>query len=211
MYKKSSFLLGLFVLFTGVCTVQAKDIDFNQKIPEDVWQMTIREFRTPYEEDLQQAFFYHDGTQETSSDKRTVEYHVLVNENAVHLDEESYEILCRIVEAEAGNEDETGRMLVANVILNRVESSRFPNTVKGVVFQKKGGHCQFSPVANGRYDQVKVSERTREAVKKVLQGSDESQGALYFVNRYAANPDSMNWFDSRCTSLFTYGHHEFFL
>lgn len=211
MYKKSSFLLCLFMLFTGMCTVQAKDLDFGQKVPEDVLQMTIKEFQTAYEEeDLQQAFFFHDGTEGTSSVKRTVGYHVLVNENAVYLDEESYEILCRIVEAEAGNEDETGRMLVANVVLNRVESSRFPNTVKGVVFQKKGGHCQFSPVATGGYYRVKISEETKEAVGKVLQGADESQGALYFVNRYAANPDSMSWFDSKCTFLFTHGHHEFF-
>lgn len=211
MYKKSALLLCLFLLFTGMCSVQAKDIDLAQKMPEDVLQMTARELQEEYgQEDLQQAFFFHDGAEYTPSAKRTVGYHVLANENAVFLDEESYEILCRIVEAEAGNEDETGRMLVANVVLNRVESSRFPNTVKEVVFQKKGGHCQFSPVANGRYYQVKVSEKTRSAVEKVLRGADESRGALYFVNRYAANPDSMSWFDTRCTSLFTYGHHEFF-
>lgn len=195
MYKKSSFLLCLFMLFMGMCTVQAKDMDSGKTVPEDV---------------LQQAFFFHDGTEETSSTNRTVGYHVLVNENAVCLDEESYEILCRIVEAEAGNEDEAGRMLVANVVLNRVESSRFPDTVKGVVFQKKGGYCQFSPIATGGYYRVRISEQTREAVGKVLRGADASQGALYFVNRYAANPDSMSWFDSKCTFLFAHGHHEFF-
>ena len=137
-------------------------------------------------------------------------YNVLVNEDAIFLDEESVEILCRIVEAEAGSEDEKGRMLVANVVLNRLESSRFPNTVKGVVFQRGGGIYQFSPVANGRYYRVKVSKQTRDAVEKVLRGADESQGALYFVNRRAANSSYMNWFDTRCTFLFTYGRHEFF-
>lgn len=135
---------------------------------------------------------------------------MLVNENAIYLDKESIEILCRIVEAEAGTEDEKGRILVANVVMNRVESSRFPDTVKGVVFQKSGGLYQFSPVANGRYYRVTVSEETRKAVEKVLRGKDESQGALYFVNRYAANTEYMNWFDRRCTSLFSYGRHEFF-
>lgn len=211
MYKKCAFFLCLFLLFTGMCTVQAKDVDLNQKIPKDVLHMTVSELREEYGEDkLQQACFFHDGTEHVPSRERTVGYHVLVNVDAVYLDEESYEILCRIVEAEAGNEDETGRMLVANVVLNRVESSRFPDTVRDVVFQKKGGHCQFSPVANGRYDRVKVSEQTREAVKKVLRGADESQGALYFVNRYATDPANMSWFDTRCTRLFTHGRHEFF-
>lgn len=211
MYKKCAFLLCLFMLFTGMCTVQAKDINLEQKIPENVFQMTVSELQAGCgEEELQKAFFFHDGTEHTPPSNRTVGYQVLVNENAVFLDEESYEILCKIVEAEAGSEDEKGRMLVANVVLNRVESGRFPNTVKGVVFQKKGGHFQFSPVANGRYDRTKVSEKTRAAVGKVLQGADESQGALYFVNRYATDPGAMSWFDTRCTPLFTHGRHEFF-
>ena len=162
------------------------------------------------EEDIQEVYRFREMMQSISSPERTVDYSVLVNENAIYLDEESIEILCRIVEAEAGTEDEKGRILVANVVMNRVESSRFPDTVKGVVFQKSGGLYQFSPVANGRYYRVTVSEETRKAVEKVLRGKDESQGALYFVNRYAANTEYMNWFDRRCTSLFSYGRHEFF-
>ncbi len=94
--------------------------------------------------------------------------------------------------------------------MNRVESSRFPDTVKGVVFQKSGGLYQFSPVANGSYYKVSVSEKTREAVEKVLRGEDDSQGALYFVNRKAAKSEYMSWFDTKCTPLFSYGRHEFF-
>ena len=162
------------------------------------------------EEDIQEVYRFREMMQSISSPERTVDYSVLVNENAIYLDEESIEILCRIVEAEAETEDEKGRILVANVVMNRVESSRFPDTVKGVDFQKSGGLYQFSPVANGRYYRVTVSEETRKAVEKVLRGKDESQGALYFVNRYAANTEYMNWFDRRCTSLFSYGRHEFF-
>jgi len=199
------------MLITGMCAVNAKEVDLNQKLSGDVFDMTLDEVQAELEEeDMPQAYRFREMMQNVSSPERTVSYNVLVNENAVFLDEESYEILCRIVEAEAGNEDEKGRMLVANVVLNRVESSRFPDTVKGVVFQKSGGICQFSPVANGRYYHVKVSEKTREAVEKVLRGADESRGALYFVNRYAANAEYMSWFDRRCTALFSYGRHEFF-
>ena len=211
MYKNCALILGLSMLITGVCAVNAKEVDLNQKLSGDVFDMTLEEMQAEArEEDIQEIFRFREMLQNISSPERTVSYHVLVNEDAVFLDEESYDILCRIVEAEAGNEDEKGRMLVANVVLNRVESSRFPDTVKGVVFQKSGGLYQFSPVANGRYYRVTVSEKTKNAVDKVLRGEDESRGALYFVNRYAAKAEYMSWFDRKCTSLFTYGHHEFF-
>ena len=67
-------------------------------------------------------------------------------------------VLERIVEAEAGGENISGKMLVANVVLNRVESKDFPNSVSKVVFAHSGGTYQFSPVANGRYYSVKVSK-----------------------------------------------------
>lgn len=65
------------------------------------------------------------------------------------------------MEAEAGGEDENGKLLVANVVLNRVNSNIFPDTVTGVVYQKEFGVCQFSPVSDGRINRVRVSEETR--------------------------------------------------
>jgi Cell wall hydrolyses involved in spore germination len=211
MYKNCALILCLSMLITGMCAVNANELNMNQELSGGVLDMTLEEMQTELkEEDIQEVYRFREMMQSISSPERTVDYSVLVNENAIYLDKESIEILCRIVEAEAGTEDEKGRILVANVVMNRVESSRFPDTVKGVVFQKSGGLYQFSPVANGRYYRVTVSEETRKAVEKVLRGKDESQGALYFVNRYAANTEYMNWFDRRCTSLFSYGRHEFF-
>ena len=112
--------------------------------------------------------------------------------------------------AEAGGEDINGRILVANVILNRVQSEAFPNTVEGVVFQKHNGRFQFSPIYDGRYNRVKISEETVEAVERALAGEDYSKGALYFVSRKGAAPDKMRWFDNHLTRLFQYGGHEFF-
>lgn len=120
------------------------------------------------------------------------------------------EVLLRIVEAEATGEDIKGKMLVANVILNRVKSSQFPDTVKEVVFQKNGRTTQFSPIADGRYWSVSISKSTREAVERVLNGEDESQGALYFSARSKAKKSNMNWFDNNLTWLFKYGGHEFY-
>ncbi|MCB6759237.1 cell wall hydrolase, partial [Phocaeicola vulgatus] len=54
-------------------------------------------------------------------------------------------ILTRIVEAEATDKDMKSKILVANVILNRVRSKEFPNTIEQVVFQRTNGSVQFSP------------------------------------------------------------------
>ena len=120
------------------------------------------------------------------------------------------QILERIVEAEAGGENRKGKILVANVILNRVRHKEFPNTIKGVVFAHKGSRYQFSPIADGRYYKVHVSGDTKKAVRQALQGVDGSKGALYFMERRAADSSNVTWFDTALTKLFRYGCHEFY-
>lgn len=132
------------------------------------------------------------------------------DEEDVLLSHADYEALLRIVEAEAGTEDDRGKLLVANVVLNRVEDEAFPDSVKQVVYQTAGGVAQFSPVADGSIDSVSVSQQTIRAVDRALEGEDISGGALYFAARQAADPEKMAWFDNHLTHLFSYGHHEFF-
>ncbi|MBR5247840.1 MAG: cell wall hydrolase [Lachnospiraceae bacterium] len=127
-----------------------------------------------------------------------------------NLCEEDYDILLRIVEAEAGGEDEDGKLLVANVVLNRVNSEQFPDTVSEVVLQESKGVTQFSPVSSGSIWKVKVSEETKEAVARALGGEDISQGALYFAARKYADSKNMRWFDEKLTFLFSHGGHEFY-
>lgn len=117
-----------------------------------------------------------------------------------------YQALLNIVQAEAGGCDSRGKILVANVVLNRVKSELFPNTITDVVYQKS----QFSPVSNGSIHQVKVSESTKDCVDRALQGEDYSQGALYFMNRTASQAGNVSWFDQKLTFIFSHGAHEFF-
>ena len=144
------------------------------------------------------------------SGQRVVDYDLVEQEFAYELSDEEREVLLRIVEAEAGSEDEDGRLLVANVVLNRMNSEVFPDTVTEVVFQQSKGVTQFSPVASGRYYAVEISEKTIEAVERALAGEDISQGALYFASRKRASSSKMRWFDTNLTFLFEYGGHEFF-
>lgn len=131
-------------------------------------------------------------------------------QRVICLDETNYQVLLRIVEAEASGEGLTGKKLVANVILNRVNHSSFPDTVEAVVFERSGGHVQFSPTADGRFESVTISEETIQAVEAVLCGEDNSQGALFFSARSKADPDNMSWFDRNLKWLFAHGGHEFY-
>ena len=135
---------------------------------------------------------------------------VYAGDTPLLITEEDKEVLLRIVEAEATCEDIKGRMLVANVIMNRVVSKKFPDSIAEVVFQNNGVTYQFAPIKDGRYWTVEVSDETREAVERVLAGEDYSQGALYFAARRMANKQAMSWFDTSLKFLFRHGVHEFF-
>lgn len=124
----------------------------------------------------------------------------------IHLSKTDTQILYRIVEAEATGEDIAGKKLVANVILNRVNSEEFPDTVEEVVF----AHRQFSPIRDGRYYKVEITKETKKAVQAVLAGEDNSKGALYFMSRKYADASNVRWFDSALTKVTEHGTHEFF-
>lgn len=119
-------------------------------------------------------------------------------------------VLERIVEAEATDKDMKSKILVANVIFNRVRSDEFPDTVQQVVFQRQNGSVQFSPTADGRYESVHVSKSTKKSVQRAIEGEDYSRGALYFVEKTMANPKNVSWFEQSLTRLFTYEGHSFY-
>lgn len=156
------------------------------------------------------------GTLTAEAAEATVETEILQEETGsseepaetprMTLDNQEYETLLRIVEAEAGCEDDTGKLIVANVILNRVDSDRFPDTVHDVVYQKVGGNAQFSPTANGSIDTVSVSSSTIDAVERALAGEDESNGALFFRAVYCKS----GWFDRQLTRVVEHGNHIFY-
>lgn len=129
---------------------------------------------------------------------------------ATIMSDNDYATLLSIVEAESGGEDIEGRIMVANVILNRVASDRFPDSVYDVVWEVVGGMAQFSPTEDGRISSVTISETTEEAVKKAIEGTDLSEGALFFVAKDQASQDNVKWFESDLKPLFEHGVHSFY-
>lgn len=109
-------------------------------------------------------------------------------------------LLSCCVYGEARGESYTGKVAVAAVILNRVASSAFPNTVSGVIYQKGAFTC----VSDGQINLGTNDECTR-AAQDALNGWDPSGGALYYFNPATA---TSKWIWSR-PQIITIGKHIF--
>ena len=113
--------------------------------------------------------------------------------------------LSRIIYAESGGEPMLGKIAVGNVILNRVRSGAYPNTIYGVIFDKRYG-VQFSPTANGTIYKTPNADSII-AAKICLEGYTVSDKILYFVNPVKA-PNS--WVAQNCTYFTTIKNHNFY-
>lgn len=111
-------------------------------------------------------------------------------------------LLKKIAMAEAEDEDTEGKALVMKVVLNRVTSREFPDSIKKVIYQER----QFSPIANGRFDRVEPNEDCQKALDMIAEnGWDESRGALYFESKSAST-----WHEDNLQFLFRHGNHYFY-
>lgn len=88
------------------------------------------------------------------------------------------ELLAQLVQAEAGNQDLIGRRLVADVVLNRVDSTKYPDTIEEVIFQD----THFSVILDGAFDRAawEMSEKSFEAVKLECEGERMNTEVLFF-------------------------------
>lgn len=124
----------------------------------------------------------------------------LAKSNRLGLSENDLKIMANAVYGEARGEPYEGQVAVAAVILNRVRSESFPNTVYGVIFQPRA----FTAVADGQI-YLTPNQKAREAVEDALNGWDPTGGCLYYFN-----PDTATsaWIWTR-TQVKTIGKHIF--
>jgi N-acetylmuramoyl-L-alanine amidase len=100
----------------------------------------------------------------------------------------SAELLARVIRAEAEAEPYSGQVAVGAVILNRIQSSKFPKTLAGVIYQPKA----FESVSNGQINRG-ATAATRKAARSAIQGWDPSGGALFFFNPRKVGRHSYVW------------------
>jgi len=114
--------------------------------------------------------------------------------------------LSRIIYAESGAEALDGQIAVGNVVLNRMASKEFPDSIPGVIFDRVDG-IQFEPVENGMVYKT-PSPRSVEAAVRVLQGENTIGDAMYF---YAPALSQGIWINANRPYLKTIGCHRFYL
>lgn len=119
--------------------------------------------------------------------------------------EEDLYWLSRIISAESRGEPLLGQLAVGSVVLNRVASAKYPNTVKGVVFDRKYA-VQFEPVSNGTIYHEPVPSAVL-AAKMCLEGAGVVGDCLYF---YAPDLSPGTWIVNHATYYTTIGCHRFY-
>ncbi len=109
-------------------------------------------------------------------------------------------LLARLIYGEARGESFTGQVAVGAVVMNRIKSSSFPNTISGVIYQPYA----FTAVADGQINLSPDATAIR-AAKQAMNGYDPTYGALYYYNPSIA---TSTWIFSRKTTI-TIGNHVF--
>ena len=144
-------------------------------------------------------------TQNNSSVSISGSYNPLTHASKFYREDEVF-WLARIITAESAGESLIGQIAVGDVILNRVRSPLYPNTIYGVIFDKKYG-VQFSPVLDGRIYNTPTYTATL-AAKICLEGTSLSDNAMFFLNPKTAES---NWIVKSREYAYTIGGHDFYL
>ena len=112
------------------------------------------------------------------------------------------DLLARLINGEARGEPYKGQVAVGAVVMNRVKSAEFPDTISGVIYQKN----QFSCVTDGQFDKA-ISEDSSvyKAAREAMNGSDPTSGCVFFYN---PKTSKSSWIFSRPVVI-TIGKHSF--
>ncbi|HEY8804578.1 MAG TPA: cell wall hydrolase [Clostridium sp.] len=104
-------------------------------------------------------------------------------------------LLARLITAEAVGEGHDAMLSVGAVVVNRVQSSQYPNSISAVINQKSKDYYQFTPVQNGMINKT-ASKAAVNAASEALKGTDPTKGALYFYDNTVSN----KWLTSKPVS-----------
>ena len=146
---------------------------------------------------------YYSGSIDGIAGKKTLKAMGIYNSsnsNSSSSYSSNLDLLARLVHGEARGEPYSGQVAVAAVVLNRVKSSSFPNTIAGVIYQKGA----FDVVSDGQIN-MSPDSTSKKAAQDALNGWDPSYGAIYYFN---PNTATNKWIWSRPMTI-TIGNHRF--
>lgn len=131
----------------------------------------------------------------TSTEKNT-------DQSSIDNSGDMVDLLARLINGEARGEPYKGQVAVGAVVMNRVKSSEFPDTISGVIYQKG----QFSCVTDGQFNKAIDEDSTvYKAAREAMNGADPTNGCLFFYN---PKTSKSKWVFSRPTVI-TIGKHRF--
>ncbi|MGM9567646.1 MAG: cell wall hydrolase [Clostridia bacterium] len=105
-----------------------------------------------------------------------------------NLTENEIYLMAKMIYAEARGESQQGQIAVGAVIMNRVKSDLFPNTLNGVLYQKN----QFTAINDGQFYNLEPDQTALDAARAAAGGSDPTGGALYYWNPQKTNNAWLN-------------------
>ncbi|AZU63736.1 cell wall hydrolase [Neobacillus mesonae] len=172
-FKKLLISAGLILsmsAFTLNGTTEAATTTHKVQYGETYWKLAVK-FGVPVKSLMQ-------ANKATSSYLNAGKTLVIPNSSVTAAEKD---LMARLVRAEAEGEPYAGKVAVATVILNRVASADFPNTVRGVIYEKSGGHYAFTPVMNGAINKS-ADAVSKQAVNEALAFRGQGNGSLFFYN-----------------------------
>ena len=114
----------------------------------------------------------------------------------ISLTDQEFDMMCAVVMSEVGYCDDTMKLAIANVIINRVQSDRFPDNVYDVLHQKN----QFGAIDNYYTKRLVPDESVIDCVKRALSGEGDNivNGATFYYTPGVSSPKAAAWFESLC-------------
>lgn len=106
--------------------------------------------------------------------------------SSINYTQSDVDLLARLITAEAEGEPYNGKLAVGAVVLNRVKSNLFPNSISSVIYQTVNGYYQFTPVLNGYINKPATADSVKAAYE-ILNGTDPTNGALFFYDYTVTN------------------------
>lgn len=128
----------------------------------------------------------------TTTAKTTTKADTSSDDYVVACTDEEFEMFTYVIQGEVGNCSEKSKIAVANVILNRVKSDKFPDTIEGVLTANN----QFTAISGYYNKTTPPSQNTIDCAKRALAGEDNSNGATFYYSPQYCSASTAAWFES---------------
>lgn len=207
--KRLLIFCGMILIIIGIILMMRnkpqEEKELWEKIPENeaIHQIIMEEGKTEniseHEDDSQEPQGNTEPSEDPGGQRQDDEGSSREDGKAAGLSENDRKLLLRIAQSEAGNQGPDGMWLVMSVVMNRVASEEWPDTVKAVINQPG----QFSPISDGRFYKVEISEEAYEALERVEAG-DIAESIIAF------EVQGSDVLDQYFAMAFDYRDHKFY-